>query len=337
MRNSRHIVLFALTLLTGVAIAQTIPTPQPALSTTVTAPAIGVPALTPPSVALPQANVPALIVQAVDSAHGSTAKHVALAALIAIGLKFVLDFLMSLMSLKNLTDSAKKWLPWACMGLGVVIGFATYLANGSSYIDAMILGCSGPLTVIVNELGKALRAKIVVPETDKNKNKTNGVGAVGCILPLAVLMALLALSACTGTIYDNGRQYLTGANLAVKGAATAFTSYDVQHQADLVIQAKAACKAAPDVILCQKAEGKILLDGWGVVYSKTKLAFDATNAGLGAAALAVDAAEAGKAGKPVLDTILAGVKGPLKDLVRVLVDVGLPPAVTTVLNSIVGG
>ena len=44
-----------------------------------------------------------------------------------------------------------------------------------------------------------------------------------------------------------------------------------------------------------------------------------------------------RAGKPVLDTILAGVKGPLKDLVRVLVDVGLPPAVTTVLNSIVGG
>ena len=107
--------------------------------------------------------VPSVVIKAaVDSAKGSTARHVALAGVLAVVLKFLLDLAMSI---KDPTDKAKKWLPWVCSGLGVLIGFVTYLAAGSSWIDAAILGAGAPAAVLVNELANALRTKLSKPVT----------------------------------------------------------------------------------------------------------------------------------------------------------------------------
>ena len=156
---------------------------------------------------------------------------------------------------------------------------------------------------------------------------------------LLVAILVVSTSACTGTIYNKARQGVTGLDISLKGAALGFDAYDAKHQMDIAKDAKTKCAAQvpppADLIACQVATGKPLLEEWDGVFKKVKLGFLAAEAALGTAALGIDAAEALNSGQSVIDALMAGAKAPIKDLLGLLAAAGmeLPP----VLSVAVGG
>jgi len=63
----------------------------------------------------------------------------------------------------KLNGSAKKMLPWASMGLGLVIGIFGHYVVGTTMIDAILYGGAGPGAIIIQELFGPIKS--VKPET----------------------------------------------------------------------------------------------------------------------------------------------------------------------------
>lgn len=93
-------------------------------------------------------------IKAVQVASDTTAKHMALAGLLAVILKFILD---ALSRITNLKDSVKRYLPLVCAALGVGVALLTKYAMGSTWTDAVILGGGAPMAVMVNEVLNMLK------------------------------------------------------------------------------------------------------------------------------------------------------------------------------------
>ncbi|KKN38766.1 hypothetical protein LCGC14_0750290 [marine sediment metagenome] len=52
----------------------------------------------------------------------------------------------------KLTSRGKKWLPRVALGLGVVVGVATYFIPGHSLVEALIYGGGPPGAIIIQEV-----------------------------------------------------------------------------------------------------------------------------------------------------------------------------------------
>jgi hypothetical protein len=83
-----------------------------------------------------------------DKEEGSPLKYLIAAIIAALA-----NLLLSIVKrAAKLNGKAKKMLPWASMGLGLVIGIAGYYVVGTTMIDAILYGGAGPGAIIIQEL-----------------------------------------------------------------------------------------------------------------------------------------------------------------------------------------
>lgn len=85
----------------------------------------------------------------IAGAKDATAKHVGIALLLALVFRSLIQIFKRVLTF---APSAKTWIPWVCMALGVGVVLCSRLAAGSSWIDAAIAGLSGPGAVALQEL-----------------------------------------------------------------------------------------------------------------------------------------------------------------------------------------
>jgi len=80
----------------------------------------------------------------------------AIAGLIAV----LANLLLSLIKrIGGIAGKGKKILPWAAMGLGVVVGVASYYAGGKSLTSALIYGGGAPFAIVLQELFGLISSK----------------------------------------------------------------------------------------------------------------------------------------------------------------------------------
>lgn len=155
-------LLFAVAMLAAAPLATSYAQdgPPPAADAAVIATPPGAPIVAPalPTVQPPSAQDTLQAVNnALSAARGTTAQHMAIAALIAILLRYLL---MALEALMGMNRETKVILPWVCSGLGVLLAVITRYAAGSSWIDSVIIGGAGPGAVLWNEVLNAVKVKL---------------------------------------------------------------------------------------------------------------------------------------------------------------------------------
>jgi hypothetical protein len=83
-----------------------------------------------------------------------TSKKFLIAALIAALANILLTLLKKT---ARLTKQGKKYLPWAALGLGLVVGVSSYYAMGTTFVDAVLYGGGAPGAIILQELLSFMR------------------------------------------------------------------------------------------------------------------------------------------------------------------------------------
>ncbi len=87
-----------------------------------------------------------------EQATDTTAKHMALAGVVAAILKFLLDAFMFSVKDVDLKDKVKRWLPAVCALVGVLIAVFAKYAEKSSWVDSVIVAGGAPLAVLFNDV-----------------------------------------------------------------------------------------------------------------------------------------------------------------------------------------
>lgn len=87
--------------------------------------------------------------EALKANKDKSAKTLLLVALLAIGLKVLLDIVNIVLARRP-----KKWLKWVAISLAVPIALLSHYALGFSLFDSLIWAGAGPGAVIVHELVK---------------------------------------------------------------------------------------------------------------------------------------------------------------------------------------
>jgi hypothetical protein len=59
---------------------------------------------------------------------------------------------------RQLSDYGKKYLPWAALGLGIIVGFAAYAGTGAGILESAFYGAGPPLAVLLQELFHPIRS-----------------------------------------------------------------------------------------------------------------------------------------------------------------------------------
>lgn len=84
-----------------------------------------------------------------------TAKKFALALLLAGILNIVVTIIKRL---TNITETAKKVIPWVALALAVPVGLLAKYGAGGSWVDAVIFAGAGPGAIVVQELMKLFKS-----------------------------------------------------------------------------------------------------------------------------------------------------------------------------------
>lgn len=95
---------------------------------------------------------------AVDELRGDsvTPKKFLIAALFAALANLLLSVIKRW---RNLSSRGKKWLPRIALGLGVVVGVATYFVPGTTLVEALLYGGGPPGAIIIQELFGPIKSK----------------------------------------------------------------------------------------------------------------------------------------------------------------------------------
>jgi hypothetical protein len=88
--------------------------------------------------------------------QGQVSKKYLIAALIAALANLLLSVIKRVM---KLTGKAKRVLPWAAMGLGLIVGVLSHYAGGTSWMDAILYGGAAPGAIIIQELLRPIKSK----------------------------------------------------------------------------------------------------------------------------------------------------------------------------------
>lgn len=146
-----------------------------------------VPTLTPETGAAPTAaDVIQLVGEAQQAAHDKSLDLLLWASIVAGLLKFVID---GLGHVTGLTDRGKLLVPYALTALSSIAGMLSYFALGNTFTDSVIAAGAPLGALLVNELGKGLRALAVKLRLMAPKGST----------AMVLLFAGFALSACAAT------------------------------------------------------------------------------------------------------------------------------------------
>jgi hypothetical protein len=103
--------------------------------------------------------------RAAAKAGDKAATYLAISALVAFGLKWIITFLQSL-KVDDLTDKAKRAIPWICAALGVGVGVTSKFAMGTTWTNAIILGGGPPGAVLFHELVEAAKGFLFKKKAD---------------------------------------------------------------------------------------------------------------------------------------------------------------------------
>jgi hypothetical protein len=131
---------------------------------------------------------------ALRAAHDKTSMYMAVAAIVAIFLKYAIDFLQSIKS-EELSDKGKHAIPWICSVLGIATAIAAKYGAGDTWTNAIILGGGAPAAVLFHNLTEALKGLLVKKEPPMNK-PLSVVPPSGPAAALVLIFASLALSGC---------------------------------------------------------------------------------------------------------------------------------------------
>lgn len=96
------------------------------------------------------------VLRAAKVSGDKSAMYLAIAGIVSLALKFLLDLLKGLKQ-EELTDRAKHALPWVISVLGVVVMVITKYAAGETWTNAIILGGAAPGSVLVHELATGFK------------------------------------------------------------------------------------------------------------------------------------------------------------------------------------
>ena len=79
------------------------------------------------------------------------AKHFAIAALVAVVLRLLMQGLEKILGWDRLEAKRKRWIPLILLGLGALTAVATRYGAGESWPMALLYGATGPGAVFANE------------------------------------------------------------------------------------------------------------------------------------------------------------------------------------------
>lgn len=85
----------------------------------------------------------------VEHAESTTAQHMAIAALLAVIFRVLVQVGKKVL---DVAPQSKVAIPWICAVLGTLSAICAHYAAGSSWINAIIVGAAGPGTVVLHEL-----------------------------------------------------------------------------------------------------------------------------------------------------------------------------------------
>ena len=80
------------------------------------------------------------------------AKHIAIAALVAVVLRLLMQVLERLLGWDQISAGRKRLIPLILLGLGAVAAIVTHYAGGEGWPMALLYGATGPGAVFANEL-----------------------------------------------------------------------------------------------------------------------------------------------------------------------------------------
>ena len=158
-RHRARLIAFVCFLLAGCALvgAQAWASPPDAgVSTAASAiPVVAAPATTPPACDIPCELGKLRIAYDAMQASGQGApgaKHIAIAALVAVVLRVLMQLVERLLGWDRLHAGKKRWLPLILLGLGAATAVVMHYAAGEGWPMALLYGATGPGAVFANEL-----------------------------------------------------------------------------------------------------------------------------------------------------------------------------------------